>query len=107
MSVTLNGDRESGRFSQLPADRCALEVRSTTSTTYKFVALNRGLAVADSRITLLSSGKTPFTIRLIFRPAAATATGMPVSDSDRSLAIVGVFPVQILAKKISRTQSAS
>jgi hypothetical protein len=39
LPVPPNGDRESGRFSRLPADRCALEVRSTTSNTYEFVAL--------------------------------------------------------------------
>ena len=39
MPVPQNGDRESGRFSRLPADRCALEVRSTTSNTDEFVAL--------------------------------------------------------------------
>ena len=42
-----NGDRESGRFSQLPADRCALEVRSTTSSTYEFLLrTHRCVAVA-------------------------------------------------------------
>jgi hypothetical protein len=53
-----NGDRESGRFSRLPANRCALEVRSTTSSTYEFpCALTAVLRLQFVCSPLLSSGE--------------------------------------------------
>jgi hypothetical protein len=71
-----NGDRESGRFSQLPADRCALEVRSTTSSTYEFLFAHSPLCCGSK-----SSARPSFlreTQKEEPRSPRGKATAMPV-----------------------------
>ena len=69
-----DGDREPGRFSRLPANRCALEVRSTTSSTYEFLLrTHRCFAVANRLLVPPFSGRTKEPDRL-----PGKAIGMPV-----------------------------
>jgi hypothetical protein len=54
-----NGDREPGRFSRLPVNRCALEVPSTTSCTYEFLLrTHRCVAVASRLLVPPFSGRS-------------------------------------------------